>query len=132
MLLYTVGANIYAKSEKVHDAPTFRVCTRPLTKKELNEKYKYVRACATPHAPLREGRRRNALLKPPGQRVGRRLETLAELRSFGVDQASTRPRPACEQLAPRVVLRCIRRGTVVYKEGDAPDYFHSSLGLLWT
>ena len=22
------------------------------------------------------------------------------------------------------VMRCIRRGTVVYKEGDAPDYFH--------
>ena len=24
----------------------------------------------------------------------------------------------------RAVMRCIRRGTVVYKEGDAPDYFH--------
>ena len=23
-----------------------------------------------------------------------------------------------------MVLRCIRRGTIVYKEGDAPDSFH--------
>ena len=85
-----------------------------------------MRACATPHAPLREGRRRNALLKPPGpaRKVGD-LKLIAEaLGRLEWIKRLPDPDAACEQLAPYVVLRCIRRGTVVYKEGDAPDYFH--------
>lgn len=80
------------------------------------------RAAAADH----EGRRRDALLKPPGpaRKIGD-LKLIAETLGL-LEWIKHLPDPAAAsaQLAPHVVLRCIRRGTVVYKEGDAPDYFH--------
>jgi CRP-like cAMP-binding protein len=86
---------------------------------------RYVRRfkiAATDH----DARRRGALLKPPGpgRKIGD-LKLIAEtLGRLAWIKRLPDPDGACQQLAPHVVMRCIRRGTVVFKEGDAPDYFH--------
>ena len=73
-----------------------------------------------------EKRRREALLKPPGpsRKIGD-LNLIAQtLGHLAWIKRLPDPETACKALAPHVVMRCIRRGTVVYREGDVPDAFH--------